>query len=154
MPVAEPIDAIGPLPGIAISYVLRWSCPKFGAPRTLVAKSSARSIRAITQTRNPYPSSMPWHVFLALALGVVFLLGIGFHRLLRYMSDQGLVDYLPTTPTKKSLGGAMMTFHSIYEPAVEHVIEYQRSGDLTIQTSGEPDPVDLDPNESPTSDNS
>ena len=103
--------------------------------------------------RNPYPFPVPWYVFLAIALGFVVVVGIGFHRLIRYMGDQGLVDYLPAAPTKKSLGGAMMTFHSIYEPAVEHVIEYQRSGDLTIQTSGEPDPDEGGSGESPTSDN-
>lgn len=32
-----------------------------------------------------------------------------------------------------------MSFQALFEPAIEHAIEYQRSGDLTIQTTSEPD---------------
>jgi hypothetical protein len=83
---------------------------------------------------------VPWFLFLAVALVVAGGLGLALHRLLRHLGDSGLVDYTPVPPTKKAVGTAMMTFHSLFEPAVEHVIEYERSGDLTIQTSGEPDP--------------
>lgn len=97
---------------------------------------------------------MDWYVFLPVALLVVALAGFGLHRLLQHLGDRGLLDYVPMAPTKKSMGGAMMNFQALFEPAVEHVIEYQRSGDLTIQTTGEPDP-DLDEkNEPPTSDSS
>lgn len=73
---------------------------------------------------------------LAVAVGA----GFGLHRLLRHLGDAGLVDYLPAVPTKKGVAGALMTYQALFEPAVEHVIEYQRSGDLTIQTSDEPGP--------------
>jgi hypothetical protein len=82
---------------------------------------------------------VPWYLFLAVALVVAVGLGFGLHRLLRHLGDSGLVDYTPVPPTKKSVGTAMMTFHTLFEPAVEHIIEYERSGGLTVQTSGEPE---------------
>lgn len=84
-------------------------------------------------------SYVDWYISLPVSLLVVALTGLGLHRLLRHLGDQGLVDYVPTSPTRKSVGGAMMSFQALFEPAIEHVIEYQRSGDLTIQTTSEPD---------------
>jgi hypothetical protein len=81
-----------------------------------------------------------WYLFLPIALLVLIGLGLALHRLLRKLGDGGLVDYLPSPPTRKSVAGAMMTYQALFEPAVEHVIEYQQTGDLTIQTSGEPGP--------------
>jgi hypothetical protein len=84
-----------------------------------------------------------WYWYLVIVLGGAGGAGYGLHLLVRHLGDAGLVDYLPAAPTKKSVATAMMTYQALFEPAVEHVIEYQRSGDLTIQTSDEPslDPV-------------
>jgi len=81
---------------------------------------------------------MAWYVFLPLALVAIGLAGAGIHFLVRRLGDQGLVDYIPQSPTKKSMGTAMMNFGVIYDPSLEHVIEFEQSGDLKAQGSGEP----------------
>lgn len=83
---------------------------------------------------------MAWYWFLALALIVVGVIGFALHRLIRRLGEAGLVDYLPVAPSKRAAGTALLTYQALFEPAVEHVIEYQRSGGLTAQTSGEPGP--------------
>lgn len=87
---------------------------------------------------------MPWYVFLPIALLVVGLGGFGIHLLVRHLGDQGLVDYIPQSPTKRSVGSAMMNFGVIYDPSLEHVIEFEQSGDLVAQGSSEPFPPDPD----------
>ena len=71
----------------------------------------------------------------------------GLHRVACALEDRGFIHYRFPSPRGTAL--ALMNYHSLFEPAVEHVIEYQRSGDLTIQTSSEPgpseDPPPLDP---------
>ena len=68
----------------------------------------------------------------------------GLHRVACAVEDRGLIHYRYPSPRGTAL--ALMNYHSLFEPAVEHVIEYQRSGDLTIQTSSEPGPPeDLPP---------
>lgn len=62
----------------------------------------------------------------------------GLHRLACVLEDRGLIYYRNPSPRGTAL--ALMNYHSLFEPAVAHVIEYQRSGDLTIQTSSEPGP--------------
>ena len=66
-------------------------------------------------------------------------LAIGLHLLAAELERRGLIYY--RNPPSRGIGMAMMTYHLLFEPAVEHVIEYQRSGDLTIQTSAEPGPT-------------
>ena len=83
---------------------------------------------------------MPWYLFLAIALGVLGLAGIGLHLLVRRLGDQGLIDYVPQSPTRKSTGSAMLNFGVIYDPSLEHVIEFEQSGDLVAQGSSEPFP--------------
>jgi len=95
---------------------------------------------------------MPWYWFLAIALAAVGLLGFGIHLLVRRLGDQGLADYIPQSPNQKSAGkksasknsarSAMMNFGVIYDPSLEHVIEFEQSGDLVAQGSGEPFPPD------------
>jgi hypothetical protein len=114
----------------------RSSCAEFPYERSLCAKFPGLGLKAASS----YPFLVDWYVFLVAVLVLAGLAGFGLHRLIRNLGDLGLVDYQPARPTKKSVGGAMMTFQAFFEPAVEHVIEYQRSGDLTIQTTGEPDP--------------
>src|SRR3970282_1609299 len=80
-------------------------------------------------------TKMDWYIFLPVGLLVVALTGVGLHRMVRHLGAKGLSEYVPIAPTKKSVGGAMMNFQALFEPAIEHVIEYQRSGDLTIQTT-------------------
>lgn len=88
---------------------------------------------------------MPWYLFLAIALGVLGLAGIGLHLLVRRLGDQGLIDYVPQSPTKKSMGSAMLNFGVIYDPSLEHVIEFEQSGDLVAQGgSSEPLPPQPD----------
>lgn len=87
---------------------------------------------------------MPWYLFLPIALGVASLAGIGLHLLVRRMGDQGLIDYIPQSPTKKSMGSAMLNFGVIYDPSLEHVIEFEQSGDLVAQGSSEPLLPELD----------
>lgn len=103
--------------------------------------------------RNPYPFLVDWYVFLVVVLILAGLARFGVHRLIRYLGELRLVDNPPAPLTKKSVGGAMMTFQALFEPAVEHVIEYQRSGDLTIQTTGEPDHDEEGRAKSPENDN-
>ena len=81
---------------------------------------------------------MAWYLFLPMALGVFVLAGIGLHFLVRRLGDQGLIDYVPQSPTKKSMGSAMLNFGVIYDPSLEHVIEFEQSGDLVAQGSSEP----------------
>jgi hypothetical protein len=81
---------------------------------------------------------MAWYLFLPIALVVIGLGGAGLHWLVRRLGDQGLVDYIPQSPSKKSVGTAMMNFGVIYDPSLEHVIEFEQSGDLVAQESGEP----------------
>ena len=83
---------------------------------------------------------MPWYLFLAIALGVLGLAGIGLHLLVRRLGDQGLIDYMPQSPTRRSMGSAMLNFGVIYDPSLEHVIEFEQSGDLIAQGSSEPFP--------------
>ena len=85
---------------------------------------------------------MPWYWFLPIALVALGLGGFGLHMLVRRLGDQGLVDYIPQSPTKKSVGSAIMNFGVIYDPSLEHVIEFEQSGDLVAQGSGEPLPPD------------
>jgi len=80
----------------------------------------------------------------AIVLGVASLAGIGLHLLVRRLGDQGLIDYIPQSPTKKSMGSAMLNFGVIYDPSLEHVIEFEQSGDLVAQGSSEPRPPGLD----------
>ncbi|HUO45793.1 MAG TPA: hypothetical protein VM470_03055 [Acidimicrobiia bacterium] len=66
------------------------------------------------------------------------LLALGVHVLATRLEDKGLIYY--RRPPAKGVATAMMNYQRIFEPSVEHVIEYQQSGDLTIQTSSEPGP--------------
>jgi hypothetical protein len=43
-------------------------------------------------------------------------------------------------PVRKGTALAFMYYQALFEPAVEHVIEYQQSGDLILQTNSEPEP--------------
>ena len=99
---------------------------------------------------------MSWYWFLPIALLALGLAGFGLHMLVRRLGDQGLVDYIPQAPSKKSVGSAMMNFGVIYDPSLEHVIEFEQSGDLVAQGSSEPLPPDPDkaqrePEQEPTS---
>ncbi|MGQ0848764.1 MAG: hypothetical protein ACT4OP_06550 [Actinomycetota bacterium] len=80
---------------------------------------------------------MAWLV-IAGTLLIVGGLGWWLTRLIARLGEDGLIDYTPRRPTKRGFGMALMGYHALFEPAVEHVIEYQRAGDLTIQTSDEP----------------
>jgi hypothetical protein len=62
----------------------------------------------------------------------------GLHRVACVLEDRGLIHY--RHPSTRGTAIALMNYQRLFEPAVEHVIEYQRSGDLTIQTSSEPVP--------------
>jgi hypothetical protein len=62
----------------------------------------------------------------------------GLHRLALWLEAKGLIYY--RKPPARGTALALMSYQRLFEPSVEHVIEYQRSGDLTIQTSGEPEP--------------
>jgi len=62
----------------------------------------------------------------------------GLHRLACALEDHGLINY--RYPSARGTAIALLNYQRLFEPAVEHVIEYQRSGDLTIQTSSEPGP--------------
>jgi len=64
--------------------------------------------------------------------------------LVRRLGDQGLIDYIPQSQRKKSIGSAMINFGVIYDPSLEHLIEFEQSGDLIAQGSGEPLPPDRD----------
>ena len=96
---------------------------------------------------------MPWYLFLAIALGALGLAGIGLHFLVRRLGDQGLIDYVPQSPTRKSMGSAMLNFGVIYDPSLEHVIEFEQSGDLVARGSSEPFPPghDQEPEPGPDS---
>lgn len=90
---------------------------------------------------------MAWYWFLPIALLATGLAGVGLHALVRRLGDQGLIDYIPQSPSrksgaKKSVGRAMMNFGVIYDPSLEHVIEFEQSGDLIAQGSSEPLPPD------------
>jgi hypothetical protein len=87
---------------------------------------------------------MAWFWFLPVALLALGLAGFGLHMLVRRLGDQGLVDYIPQAPSKKSVGSAMINFGVIYDPSLEHVIEFEQSGDLVAQGSSEPLPPDPD----------
>jgi len=93
---------------------------------------------------------MPWYWFLPIALFALALTGFGLHMLVRRLGDQGLVDYTPHSPSKKSVGSAMVNFGVIYDPSLEHVIEFEQSGDLGAQGSSEPlrpNPDQADPDQ-------
>ena len=97
---------------------------------------------------------MSWFWFLPIALFALVLVGFGIHMLVRRLGDQGLVDYIPQSPSKKSpskksVGSAMMNFGVIYDPSLEHVIEFEQSGDLIAQGSSEPFPPDPDDDRAP-----
>ncbi|HUO46201.1 MAG TPA: hypothetical protein VM470_05165 [Acidimicrobiia bacterium] len=72
------------------------------------------------------------------SLLLVPLLAVGVHVLGTKLEDKGIIYY--RRPPAKGVATAMMNYQRIFEPAVEHVIEYQQSGDLTFQTSSEPEP--------------
>ncbi|MGH8928376.1 MAG: hypothetical protein ACRDWH_08500 [Acidimicrobiia bacterium] len=92
---------------------------------------------------------VPWYLFIPALLLVALVLGFGVHSMLRRLGEQGVLDYVPRAPTKKSVGMAMMNFGVIYEPALEHVIEFEQSGDLKGQALDEPFPLDPDQEEVP-----
>jgi hypothetical protein len=98
---------------------------------------------------------MSWFWFLPIALFALALVGFGIHMLVRRLGDQGMVDYIPQTPSKKSVGSAMINFGVIYDPSLEHVIEFEQSGDLVAQGSSEPlpptpDQAQQEPEQEPT----
>ncbi|HKY47357.1 MAG TPA: hypothetical protein VJQ79_05160 [Acidimicrobiia bacterium] len=98
---------------------------------------------------------MAWYWFLPVALLVLGLAGVGIHLLVRRLGDEGLVDYIPRSPSKKAVGSAMINFGVIYDPSLEHVIEFEQSGDLVAQGSGEPlipgpDRASMEPEQEPT----
>lgn len=98
---------------------------------------------------------MPWYWFLPIALLVLGLAGVGLHLLVRRLGDQGLVDYIPQPPNKRAVGSAILNFGVIYDPSLEHVIEFEQSGDLVAQGSGEPlipgpDRAPREPEQEPT----
>jgi hypothetical protein len=92
---------------------------------------------------------MAWYLFLPIALIALGLAGVGLHLVVRRLGDQGLVDYIPQSPNRKSVGSAMMNFGVIYDPSLEHVIEFEQSGDLIAQGSSEPFPPDPDQGKPP-----
>jgi hypothetical protein len=71
-------------------------------------------------------------------LAVIAAALYGLHRLACALEDRGFINYRHPSPRGTAL--ALMNYHSLFEPAVAHVVEYQRSGDLTLQTSSEPGP--------------
>ena len=118
--------------------------------RRLRGKTDSRFWRIADRgSRSPFPHPghsprnlilplVPWYWFLPIALLVLGLAGGGIHLLVRRLGDEGLVDYIPQSPSKKAVGSAMINLGVIYDPSLEHVIEFEQSGGLVAQGSGEP----------------
>lgn len=88
----------------------------------------------------------PYHEGMDLASA--FLVGIvvagiagAIHVVLRWMGDRGWIFYGEHQPAPLGTRAAMamMELDSLVNPAVEHVIEYRRHGDLWVEESGEPE---------------
>jgi hypothetical protein len=78
----------------------------------------------------------------AVLIGLVVAVGAAAgHVVLRWMGDRGWIFYgeEPSAPLGSRSAMALMEFESLMNPAVEHVIEYRRYGDLWIEASGETD---------------
>ncbi|MDH4117375.1 MAG: hypothetical protein OEX04_06730 [Acidimicrobiia bacterium] len=77
----------------------------------------------------------------ALGVGVAVLASI-VHRLLRLLDRQGWIFYgtEPRRPIGYRTAMALMEFETLFNPPVEHVLEYRRHGDLWIQVGSADDP--------------
>jgi hypothetical protein len=66
---------------------------------------------------------------------VVVALAWLVHLVLRWMGRRGWIFYgsEPTRPMGVRTAYAMMEFDTLFNPPVEHVIEYRRHGDLWVQ---------------------
>lgn len=77
----------------------------------------------------------------AVLVGLVVAAGVAaIHVVLRWMGRRGWIfygDHQPA-PLGARTAMAMMELDSLVNPAVEHVIEYRRHGDLWVEESGEP----------------
>jgi hypothetical protein len=74
-----------------------------------------------------------------IGVGIVSL-GCTTHSLLSWMDRRGWILYRSSTkkPLTTRIGNALMEWEQFYNPAIEHVIEYRRHGDLWVQETGEP----------------
>lgn len=68
------------------------------------------------------------------AIGVCVVAGV-VHHLLSWMERRGWIFYRssPTAPLGVRAANALMELDTLVNPAVEHVIEYRRYGDLWPQ---------------------
>jgi hypothetical protein len=72
----------------------------------------------------------------ASAIGMLIVAVAGLtHLSLKWMGRRGWIFYgsEPTRPLGVRTAYAMMEFDTLFNPPVEHVIEYRRHGDLWVQ---------------------
>lgn len=92
-------------------------------------------------------SSDPMAIARAALVGlVVVALVAALHVTLKWMSRRGWIFYGGETPAPIGSRSAMalMEFESLFNPPIEHVLEYRRHGDLWVQEESEPDRTDSD----------
>jgi hypothetical protein len=69
----------------------------------------------------------------------IALLGVGLagliHLLLTWMDGHGWIFYRSTAPLGTRTANALMEFESLFNPAIEHVIEYRRHGNEWVEVS-------------------
>lgn len=84
----------------------------------------------------------PVRVIVLVAL--IVLIAYTVRRVLRWMGHRGWIFYgrQPTRPIGSRSAMALLEFETLFNPAVEHVLEYRRHGDLWVQESGEGDTRD------------
>lgn len=72
----------------------------------------------------------------ACAIGLIVLAAVTvLHVVLRWMDRRGWIFYgsEATAPIGTRSAMALMEFETLFNPAVEHVLEYRRHGDMWVQ---------------------
>jgi hypothetical protein len=75
-------------------------------------------------------------VFLLLTFGVLAV--YAGHRALSWMDDRGWIYYRRRRGTSAALGNALLQVQTIYQPAVEEVLEARLEEPAEVAESGDP----------------
>lgn len=91
-------------------------------------------------------------IWLISGLGIVLtVLVLSWPRIRRWLEDSGrMMPALPKRDSKamgQATANAMAHFEILFNPAIEHVIEMRRGGDLKIEQSGRLDDPEIPPAE-------
>jgi hypothetical protein len=88
-----------------------------------------------------YPGDVPIIRSVVIGLAVVAL-ATAAHFVLKWMDRRGWIFYgsESSSPIGARSAMALMEFETLFNPAIEHVLEYRRHGDQWIQVTSGDDP--------------